>query len=262
MALPLIQAPSLKKIPNLVHGFTTRQGGVSEGLFTSFNLGWATGDDDDRVQENYQRLAEEIGVNHDRISGVRQVHSGEVKKVDEQTDLAGLMVVNADAMVTDLENVILSIRVADCFPILMIDVRHHAIGAIHAGWRGTLAQVVPHTIETLKKEYGADPGELIMVIGPGIGFAKFEVSLGVASLFEGQMELTQGEYLETETSAYIDLAAINSKLARNHGIRPDRIWNSGLCTYSDQKRFYSYRRDGKHSGRQVGFIGWALDQAG
>lgn len=256
MSLPFIQASSLGSIPGLSHGFTTRHGGVSDGPYASLNLGWATADDDARIEENYDRLAQALKITSDQIVGIRQAHGAKVIDIKPEDSTEELMSQSGDALITALPYRFLSVRVADCYPILGVDPRNRAIAAIHTGWRGTLEAVVSETIKTLQKAYGTDPGELFLAFGPGISLKKFEVSHGVAALFKSNLGLNPKEFKENDGSVHLDLLAINIRLAQEAGVRPDHIWTSGLCTHSDPERFFSYRRDGKRSGRMVGIVGW------
>jgi len=257
VALPLIEAPNLKEISNLRHGFTTRAGGVSSGMFASLNLGWATGDDDDLVQENYRRLATVFSIAADRLLGVRQMHGTQVLKIGPGDRAGDIATRSADALITDRPGTFLTVRVADCLPILLADPNHQAVGAVHAGWRGTLEGTLSATIQAMKKEFGSQPGDLRMAIGPGITISHYEVSLGIGALLEEKTGLKKGESARTEQGVQINLAAINRRQAIGEGLSSDRIWNSDLCTFSDAKqRFFSYRRDGKRTGRCVGVFGW------
>jgi hypothetical protein len=261
MALPLIKAPNLSNISGLSHAFTTRQGGVSEGSFGALNLGFSTGDNDDAVVQNYRTLCKELHITLDRLVGVRQVHGGKVEKLDPdvEADAQGdeyPLMAGCDGLCTDLSNRFLVIRAADCFPIIFADAKCHAIGIVHAGWRGTLANVVPHAIEKLNSLFGSDAADLQMAVGPGISMKAFEVSLGIAGLFEQNVRAHTSELRQNDSSAFVDLAAINIRLAREMGIRTENIWNANMCTYYDAARFYSYRRDGKHTGRQIAVVGW------
>jgi polyphenol oxidase len=261
MAIPLITAPNLREVSGLVHGFTTRDGGVSEGPYRSLNLGAATGDDDDRMRENHRRLATEIGVPEDAFLGLRQVHGGRVVLADPdrrtEDPLEGFRIApDGDAILTDQTGPVLFVRVADCFPILLVDEKRRALAVCHAGWRGTLAKIVPNAVASMKENFGTDPADLRMAVGPGIGRSAFEVSIAIAEMFEEQVDGTEAEISRGELAAWIDLATVNVRLAMGAGVRADRIWSSGLCTRNDPDRFFSYRRDGKKTGRMIGFLGW------
>jgi YfiH family protein len=257
VAVSLLQAPNLQGIQNLTHGFTDRTGGVSVGAYASFNLGWSTGDDDDSVRQNYDLLASQLNATADRIFGVRQNHGQTVLRVqtgDRKRDVAGK---EADALITDHPGSFLSVRVADCYPIFIVDPKKRVAGVAHAGWRGTLARILPGTVEAMHQIYHSDLSDLEVAVGPGIGLCCFEVSLGVASLFASNLGVSGAEIRQTDAAAHLDLGAINARLALELGIPASNIWRSPACTKCDGGRYYSYRRDGKHSGRMVGVIGWS-----
>ncbi|MFH1262573.1 MAG: peptidoglycan editing factor PgeF [Pseudomonadota bacterium] len=261
MAIPLITAPNLSSIKGLIHGFTTRIGGVSVSPYASCNLGMATGDEDDSVRRNYRLLADELGTTVESFLGLRQMHGGDVVVADPEASASDPLEAfrfapSGDAIVTDHRGVLLFARVADCFPILLVDERNGAIGAVHAGWRGTLARVIPNAVRRMSAEFGTDPADLTMAVGPGIGLPAFEVSVAIAEMFEEQLDAQEGEIVKDEVSAQIDLAAILIRQARGEGIRADRIWSCGFCTHGDPGRFFSYRREGRRTGRMIGFIGW------
>lgn len=245
MPVPLIVSPPLAGIPGLVHGFTTRAGGVSGAPFASLNLGTMVGDDPLSVRENYRRLSETVGVQGTFFRSVRQVHGAGVLVLRGNPPEEIAETAEGDAIVTGGAPSLLLVRVADCYPILLVDETRRAIGVCHAGWRGTLAGVLPNAIRAMRESFGVDPSDLRVAIGPGIGRERFRVSPEVAALFG-------------ETGAdRVDLAGRLRRQALGEGVRTERVWSSGVCTYADRDRFYSYRRDGEASGRMVGFIGWS-----
>ncbi|HLG19821.1 MAG TPA: peptidoglycan editing factor PgeF [Bdellovibrionota bacterium] len=256
MAIELQRAPNFQAIGKLVHGYSTRQGGVSSGPYASLNLGWATGDDDDLVAKNYDLLAAALNTTPDRIFGVRQAHGANVVLIRKSDSREEILRREADALISNDPNCFLSVRVADCFPILLIDEERKALGVVHAGWRGTMARVLTATLIAMHQEFGSRPGDLQVAIGPGIGPCCFEVSLGVASLFLSNLAVAGKEIRQGEASSYLDLGAINLRLAMEAGVSKANTWRSPLCTWCEAETFYSYRREGKQSGRMVGIVGW------
>jgi len=229
---------------------------VSEGSFASLNLGWDTGDEDDVVSENYRRVAAALGLPPESVAGVRQMHGAEILIVDRERTPAELRSFGADGLVTGESGILLTVRVADCFPVLLADPVRRIAAAVHAGWRGTLAGVVPEAIRVLVEDKGCRSQDLRVAIGPGIGFCCFEVGHGIAALFEQKQQCRSAEVRESAASVFLDLAAINARQALEAGIPDEQIWKAGLCTKCDTARFYSHRRDGKKTGRCVGAIGW------
>ncbi len=256
MPFTLLTSPQLEALEGLVHGFSTRAGGVSQGSYNSLNLGRGTGDEDEAVEENYRLLAEALGTHPGRIFGIHQIHGASVVEVEAGKDLGVYSSMSGDAMITAAPGTFLAVRVADCVPILLVDPIHRAVGAVHAGWRGTLAKVLPAAVSAMSRRFQTSPSELFLALGPGIGMCCFEVSGAIAALFEQQIGLEKNEWKESDTSAYLDLSGINARLAQSMGVLSERIWRSDSCTVCEPDRFFSYRRDGKHSGRMVGVIGW------
>jgi YfiH family protein len=171
---------------------------------------------------------------------VKQIHSNKVL-VAAEAGFAG----EGDALLTNRPHVIVSVRTADCLPILLADPRHHAVAAIHAGWRGTAARIAETAIANMVKEYGTSPEELIAAIGPGIGPCCYEVGAEVAMLFG------------LKRAGKVDLAAANRSQLIEAGVPAAAIEVLPLCTRCDAGTFHSYRRDGNRAGRMISYAGIA-----
>jgi YfiH family protein len=172
------------------------------------------------------------------MASLKQIHSAQLWAV-EKAGCAG----EGDALVTDQAGVPVSVRTADCYPILLADERRHAIAAVHAGWRGTAAGIVTKTIQLMHARFGTDPGDLRVAIGPGIGACCYEVGLEVALKFG------------FEHAGCIDLAELNRLQLVEAGAVESKIDTVGGCTKCDPVRFHSFRRDRENSGRMASFIG-------
>ena len=170
------------------------------------------------------------------LHSLRQIHSNRVLIAD-RPGLLG----EGDALVTNQPNLDISVRTADCYPILLADVRNRAVAAIHAGWRGTAAQIVGKTLEKMKSEFGTSPGDVLAAIGPGIGVCCYEVGQEVA-----------GQFGSIRT--HLDLASENRKQLEASGVPPQNIEALGVCTFCDAERFFSYRREKERAGRMTSFI--------
>jgi polyphenol oxidase len=173
---------------------------------------------------------------------VAQIHSATVHL---SNDLDGAPA--GDAVVTDRPGHWIGVRTADCVPLLLADTRHRAVAAVHAGWRGTLANIVGATLEKLRETYGTDPSDVIAAVGPCIGECCFEVGPEVAEQFQ---PLLRFESLPS----HIDLVEANLRHLVAGGVPPERIDVSELCTMCDEAEFHSYRRDRDASGRMVSAI--------
>jgi YfiH family protein len=171
------------------------------------------------------------------MASLKQIHSG-IVLLGDQIGCAG----EGDALVTALSGVPVSVRTADCYPILLADERNHAVAAIHAGWRGTAARIVMRALEEMHRHYGTESADVYAAIGPGIGACCYEVGADVARQFG------------MEQAGRIDLAAINRRLLLDAGVAADRIDVLAGCTKCDAHLFHSYRRDQLAAGRMVSYI--------
>ena len=171
------------------------------------------------------------------MARLQQIHSA-VTFVARETGSAG----EGDALVTQTPGVAVSVRTADCFPILLADPETRAVAAIHAGWRGTAAGIVRSSLDRMRSEFGSDPRNVFAAIGPGIGACCYQVGLDVARQF-GRQE-----------AGKLDLAVENREQLVSAGVRPDRIEQVGGCTFCHPAQFFSWRRDQDRAGRMISFI--------
>jgi YfiH family protein len=226
------------------HAFSTRVGGVSEGPFASLNLGNPAGevvDSWDNIYANYAKLQKAIGVaGHDR-AWVHQVHGGEVASVNRGFEFG----CKADAMITREPNRLLSVRVADCIPILIASKDGKTVAAVHAGWRGVVAQVAIHAIQKMQ----ISANELFVAIGPSIGVDAFEVGGEVLAEFDPAF-CRQSE----DGKGHVDLRRVLAKRLVDAGIAEDHLDISDRCTFRDQDEFFSHRRDKGVTGRMAAMI--------
>jgi polyphenol oxidase len=176
-------------------------------------------------------------VSQDDMASLKQIHSALVLTVD-QAGVAG----EGDALVTSQARVPVSIRTADCYPILLADARNRAVAAVHAGWRGTAGRIVVKTIEQMRARFGTDPTDLRVAIGPGIGGCCYEIGIDVARQFG------------LEHAGKIDLAEMNHRLLVDNGLNAQQIELFGGCTRCDAHLFHSFRRDKESAGRMVSWI--------
>lgn len=230
------------------HGFSTRQGGVSVGRYASLNLSGKWGDDPAHVGENRRRFAEAGGFQLERLFTVKQIHGATVATVTASSPPEALASQEADAIVTDVPGAAIAIGTADCVPILISDGRGR-VAAVHAGWRGTIADVVGRTVEALG-QLGARPSDLRAALGPCICVRCFEVGPEVAERFASLSESVD----RSGSKPHVDLRAANRTLLERAGLRPDAIDASPPCTMCEAARFYSFRRDGGQIGQQLSFI--------
>lgn len=245
---------------------TTRQGGVSVGAYASFNANLYCGDDVQHVQQNRELLCQFLGLPFSHLLMPHQTHHDKVCKIDEsflslsqserEQRLEGI-----DAMMTDLPDVCVSVSTADCIPVLLYDDVHHAVAAVHAGWRGTVSSIVRKTVERMEEVYHTDVNDVKAVIGPGISLDAFEVGDEVYDAFQSagfpMLQIAKRYVLsEEKTKWHIDLWEANRWELLQSGVPFSHIHLSGICTYSHNDRFFSARRAGIHSGRILNGIMW------
>lgn len=256
--LPLLRS-GLLGAP-FVHGFTTRAGGVSAPPFDTLNLGGKWGDDAAAVSENRRRVERAV---RGPIAVARQVHGTTVVRVRAGDDPAALARVDADALCTGAAGLVLGVFVADCIPALLVDPHTGASAAVHAGWRGTVAGVLPAAVRALSAEFGARPGDLRVALGPAIGPCCFEVGPEVVAAFETLVPdaRARGIVLPSKHGAVgkanVDLKLANRLLLEWAGLDPLAIDAGPECTACDRARFYSFRRDGNATGQLMGVVGRA-----
>lgn len=220
----------------LRHGFFTRLGGASSGIFEGLNCGLGSTDQREAVQLNRTRVATAMDVPPERLARVHQVHSPDVAVIDGETDGS----IAADAMVTRTPGVALSILTADCQPVLFADQDAGVIGAAHAGWRGALDGVLEATIASMI-DLGARREHIVAVIGPTISQRAYEVGPEFFDSFMAENSDNARFFANGEGDRMLfDLPGLGLHKLRNAGIAAAE-W-TGHCTYSDANRFYSYRR--------------------
>jgi YfiH family protein len=220
----------------LRHGFFTRRGGASSGIFHGLNCGNGSSDQREAVALNRARVANAMEVAPEALVGVHQVHSPEVVVVTEATAERP----KADALVTKTPGVALSILTADCQPVLFADHDAGVVGAAHAGWRGALDGVLEATL-TAMEDLGADRSNTVAVIGPCISQKAYEVGPEFLEAFLAEDSDNARFFADGEGDRYMfDLPALGLQKLRQAGVR-DAEWTRH-CTYADSDRFYSYRR--------------------
>ncbi|BBE72619.1 laccase domain protein YfiH [Pleomorphomonas sp. SM30] len=235
----MITAPALADLPGIRHGWFTRAGGVSEGIYGSLNTGLGSADDRDRVLENRGRIAEALGVGRDALVTCHQVHSPDV--VHATAPWAPEDNPKADALVTDRPGLAIAVSSADCGPVLFADADARVVGAAHSGWKGAFGGVLEATVDAMER-LGAERGRIRAVVGPMISAAAYEVGPEFVGRFAAAGEEVERWFRPSgrDGHALFDLPAyIAFRLARA-GV--GTVADLGLCTYSDEARFFSYRR--------------------
>ena len=235
-----------RSAPGVVHGFTTREGGVSRGAYASLNLGRSTGDDEAAVLENHRRLAAEAGFDLDRLATpARQVHGAGVVRAGEAADAKR----DCDAVVTGERDLAIGIRVADCVPVLLYAPAEARGAAVHAGWRGVAARIVAAGVEAM----GVPAAGLLAAIGPAIGGCCYEVD--DATLATVRNAAPETIAVPTRPGhARIDLVAGVRGQLLAAGVPASSIDVVGGCTACDPALYFSHRRDDGTTGRHLAFL--------
>ena len=238
------------------HCFTTRQGGVSEGYLSSMNIGTRRGDEREKVLKNYEILGKAIGFDPKKSVHTKQTHTDIVRIADESLWGAGLYkddLSDCDALITNTPGTALVIFTADCTPILLYDPITGAVGAAHAGWRGTASDIGGKTVKAMVDAFGCNPANICAAIGPNIGKCCFETDRDVPEAIYTLLGEKCTPYITKKGEKYhLDLKQINACLLRRAGVRSVEI--SDLCTACNPELFWSHRKVGANRGSQGAII--------
>ena len=269
-----MQVPALAQVPWLVHGFSTRPGGVSDlDGQKVFNLGFSEWDTRENVLENRRRFLSALSAEALNLAPLKQIHSDVVHHFETPPDPP----CRGDASMTNRQGIVLAVQTADCVPILLADPRNHAVAAVHAGWRGTLQRIVTKAVGKMTMQFGTRPADIIAAVGPSIGGCCYEVGTEVAVQFQSQFSGAQEWFDELRTgdepsplqwlnmmppghqpppkNVLLDLRKANRAQLLDAGLRPRNIHSSDLCTACRRDLLFSYRKEGPRSGRLMAVIG-------
>lgn len=242
---------------NIFTFFSTRNKGVSEGYYSSLNLGIKKRDDRDNVEKNYEILCNRFNFDINSLVFSDQIHKDNIVKVDRSYagfPYYGQKVFDTDALITNALEVPLVTFYADCVPLYFLDPVNKAIGLAHAGWRGTILQIGLKVVKRMTEEFGTDPGELLAAIGPSIGSCCYEVGQEVYELFLSKLGKYNGWYNKDNNKIRIDLKACNKLQLADTGIKTHNIYLSKFCTSCNEHYFYSHRRDNGKTGLHCAII--------
>ena len=276
-----LQAPALKKIPWLVHGCSTRRAGLSKCYGgKSLNLGFTKDDSRQTVEKNRRRFLLALGAARQGspwpLIALKQVHSDLIHVVKSKRRSRPV----GDGLITNVPEIALAIQTADCFPVLLVDTKNRAVGAFHAGWRGTLKRIVEKGLGKMRREYGTQPRDVMAVIGPGIQKCCFEVGEEVRSQFESQFGYARELFHElyspdpirqkypllflnvrppghgdTATKLYLDLMEANRRQLITAGVPEKQVLSLQRCTSCNTRQFFSHRAENGKTGRMMAVIG-------
>jgi len=273
-SIRILQVPALARLPWLVHGFSTRPGGVSHRDGEKvLNLGFAEWDSRENVLQNRRRFQSALGASDLELISLNQIHSD----IIHLFDAAPTEPCQGDASATNRPGLLLGVQTADCVPILLVDPKKRAIAAVHAGWRGTLQRIVAKAIGKMQMQFKTKPADLLAAIGPAIGGCCYEVGTEVAIQFQSQFADAPEWFDEFRTgdepnpiqwldmmppghqpppkNVLLDLRKANRAQLLHAGLRTANIFFTDLCTACRGDLFFSYRKEGATSGRLMSVIG-------
>ena len=256
----LLEYPALSAAGLVEHCFTTRLGGVSKGIYGTMNVSFTRGDEPEAVRENYERLSRALHTTPDRFVFSDQTHTTNVRVVTEADAGKGLTrerdYRDVDGLVTNVPGLVLSTFYADCVPLFFVDTKHRAIGLSHSGWRGTVKRMGQVTLETMKREYGTNPQEVICAIGPSICQDCYEVSEDVAEAFGQEFAGHEPEILREKGNGkyQLDLWAANRIVLLDAEVKAEQISCTGLCTCCNHNLLFSHRATNGRRGNLGAFM--------
>jgi YfiH family protein len=237
----------------VLHAFSTRLGGVSEGPYASLNMGFGGGDERWRVAQNRARFGDAVGFHPERLVTLRQVHGHRVVLVSAADDPAVIHGTPADALITICPDTPLAVITADCFPVVLVAPSLPLIGIAHAGRRGTAEGIVSTVVHQMCERFRLRPDAIFATIGPGIGACCYEVDEASAAPFRAQFAAADSRpsranhlFLDLQRAIVFQLLAL--------GIPAHQIDSPHLCTACHPEWFYSYRREGLRSGRMLNVV--------
>lgn len=278
--LPFIQVEDFRRLPWLIHGFSTRKGGVSDVYGkNALNLGFTKDDSHAHVEKNRIAFLKMVGIEQPAscpLVTLRQIHSDLIHRVDSalESPLAG------DGLVTHTPGILLAVQTADCLPVILADRKHRAVGVFHAGWRGTVKRIVEKGVGELRRWFGTDPSDLIAAIGPGIHSCCYEVGEEVRDRFRGQFAYADQLFRESKDSdeihrkypllfltarapghselpkkIFLDLVEANRRQLVAAGVPAGDITASEYCTCCRTDLLFSHRAEKGKTGRMMAVVG-------
>ena len=250
LSYPLLEQTGLVK-----HGFSTRLGGVSEGIYRSMNLSFAQGDDEERVKENFRRMAHAIGVEENGLVRARQTHTTNVHRVTKENKNEPLH--DIDGLITNEPGLCLVTTYADCVPLYFVDPVHKAIGLSHSGWRGTVGRMGDRTLRQMKAAFGTEPQDVYAAIGPSICQDCYEVSEDVIQRFKDAFDEIHWKdlFYENPNKKYqLNLWKANEIILLEAGVLKEHMAVTNLCTNCNPDVLFSHRASKGQRGALAAFL--------
>ncbi|MEY8390317.1 peptidoglycan editing factor PgeF [Lachnospiraceae bacterium 45-W7] len=258
--VPYLSYPLLEQTGMVKHCFTTRQGGVSQGIFKSLNLSFTRGDDREAVEENFRRVSQVLGTRYEDFVLTDQTHTTNVRRVGKEDAGKGITrerdYTDVDGLITNEPGLVLSTFYADCVPLYFADTKNRAIGLSHSGWRGTVGRMGRATLEAMRREFGTKPEEVICAIGPSICQDCYEVSQDVAEEFIREFPRHRQEILSDKGNGkyQLDLWRANEIVLLEAGVKKERLSVTDLCTCCNPQTLFSHRASQGRRGNLGAFL--------
>lgn len=261
--LEYLTFPLLEQTGMVRHLFSTRLGGVSQGIYSTMNLSYTRGDEKEAVDENFRRIAEVLGCSVSDIVCSDQTHTVNLRVVGRQDGGKGILesrdYTDIDGLLTDEPGVVLATFYADCVPLYFVDTKKKAVALAHSGWRGTVARMGNCVVDKMRETYGSDPADIVAAIGPSICQACYEVSEDVADAFAAEFCKSgqKDEILESKGGGkyQLDLWRANEIVLQEAGIPARQIQVTDLCTCHNSEYLFSHRASQGKRGNLGAFLG-------
>ena len=259
--VPYIQFKNLSATGIVKHGFSTRKGGVSTGIFSSMNRNFKRGDDPDAVMENYRRMAAALNMRVEDMVLSDQTHTTNVRVITEEDRGKGILkpqdYSDVDGMITNVPEIVLVTSYADCVPLYFVDPVRKAIGLSHSGWKGTVGHIGQKTVWKMHEVYGSEPKDIVAAIGPSICQSCYEVSDDVAEAFRANFTADEAAdiLLDKGNGKYqLDLWKANWYVLADAGILPEHLSVTDLCTACHPDLLWSHRKTNGQRGGLSAFL--------
>lgn len=256
LSYPLLESTGIVK-----HGFSTRVGGVSEGIWSSMNLSFSRGDDESNVRENFRRMAQALDIEEDSYVFSMQTHTTNVRKVTLEDKGKGIVkpldYKDVDGLITNVPGLCLTTLYADCVPLYFVDPVHKAIGLSHSGWRGTVGKMGQVTLQKMQEEYGTNPSDVIAAVGPSICQDCYEVSEDVILEFQKQFDQKYWDvlyYKKANEKYQLNLWKANEIVLEEAGILKQNIAVTNVCTCCNGEMLFSHRASKGKRGNLAAFM--------
>jgi polyphenol oxidase len=246
-SLSIVRPSVFGRRAGITAGLSTRAGGPDGSPF-GMNLSFSVGDEADHVRRNRTLFFGALGIGMHELAFMRQVHGSTVTRVESPGVYPA-----CDGMITDVPRLFLSVTVADCVPVFILDPAVHALAVVHAGWRGTAAHIIGKAVEALGVAYGGLPSRMEAFVGPAAGGCCYEVGADVAGAIDPAF------VTERNGRLFADLKACNTAQLRASGVPEMSIESHPGCTIHEKTLFQSFRRDGSQSGRMIGVAGFSAE---